>query len=77
MLGGQTPMWRELIDQIGEILAEASEELFGRHPGVLSQRVESVAAQRLLELIRRDLLVGARAHPGMGDLPMAALLQNP
>jgi hypothetical protein len=46
-LARQPAIWRKLIDQVRQILAQAGKQVFPFQAGLLAQRVECVATQRI------------------------------
>src|SRR6516165_10535237 len=75
LVGRQAPVWRELIDQVRQMLTKASQQLVHAQAGLLAQRIEGVAAERIRQILGRDLLVRAGADPGLRDATMSAVLQ--
>src|SRR6516162_835298 len=75
LLGRQAPLWCKLINQVRQMLTEASEQIVHAQAGLLAQRVERIAAERILQILGRDLLVRAGADPGLRDAAMSAVLQ--
>src|SRR6476469_5942723 len=59
----QPSVRRQMIDHIGQILAEPLEQVIARQPALRRQRVDLVGAERAGEIARRNLLVGAVADP--------------
>src|ERR1700722_4527696 len=64
-----------MVDHTGQMLAETVEQFVARQAALRHQTVGLIAAERTGEIARRDLLVGAGAHPGIGGVAMAALLE--
>src|ERR1700729_3235704 len=64
-----------MVDHTGQMLAETVEQFVARQAALRHQTVDLIAAERTGEIARRDLLVGAGAHPGIGGVAMAALLE--
>ena len=52
-----------MIDHVGQILAEAFQQVIARQPALRRQRFDLVGAERAGEIAGRDLLVGAVADP--------------
>src|SRR5262249_12031988 len=77
LFGRQSAVGGELIDQIGQVLAQALEQVVARHPGLRGQRIDGVGAERLGQIVRLDLLVGAFADPGLRCTALAAVLEIP
>src|SRR6516162_5722913 len=75
LVGRQAPVWGELIDQVRQMLTEASQQLVHAQAGVLAQCIERVAAERIRQILGRDLLVRAGADPGLRDAPMSVVLE--
>src|SRR5262245_50032993 len=75
MLGRQPPIWRGLIDQVWQMLTQASEQIIHAQAGLLAQRVERIGPERIRQILGRDLLVRAGADPGLRDAAMSAVLQ--
>src|SRR3954468_3890977 len=68
-------MRRQLVDHVGQMLAQAVEQFVARQPGLRRQRVDLIDAERAAEIARRNLLVRSRAHPGIGGIAVAAVLK--
>ena len=64
----------ELIDQVRQMLTKASEQIIHTHAGLFAQRIERVAAERVREIIWRDIVVRTIADPRLRDVAMPALL---
>src|SRR5258707_14360974 len=64
-----------MVDRFGQLLAEAGEQIVARHAALRYQMTDLIGAQRAGEIARRDLLVRAGAHPGIGGIALAALLE--
>src|ERR1700722_20246512 len=64
-----------MVDHTGQMLAETVEQFVARQAALRHQTVGLIAAERTGEIARRDMLVGAGAHPGIGGVAMAALLE--
>src|SRR5262249_34464830 len=72
LLGRQAPLWGKLINQVRQILTQASKQLVPAQPGLLAQRVERIAAERMRQILGRDVLVRAGADPGLRDAAVSA-----
>ena len=59
----QSPLRRELIDNLRQVLAESGQEIAARHASLPGQRVERVAAERGRQIIWRNRLVRPGADP--------------
>src|SRR5262245_29785762 len=70
----QPSVRRELIDEIGLLLAQAGEQLPAAHAGLPAERVDGVASERVLEIAGRNVLVLAAVDPGLRGAALAALL---
>src|SRR5262249_57867736 len=57
------------------MLTQASEQVIRAHAGLLAQRIERIAPERIRQFLGCDLLVWAGADPGLGDATMSAVLQ--
>src|SRR5262245_11150768 len=68
-------MWRQLIDQLRQILTEAGEQLIHAQATLLAQCAQRIAPERTRQVLGRDLLVRASADPGLRDTAMPAFLQ--
>ena len=68
-------MRRELIDQIRKVHTKAVEQLGATYAGLLRNMVERLAAERVLEIPRRNLLILPTADPGLRNIAMSMLLQ--
>src|SRR5262249_48718107 len=75
LLGRQAPLWGKLIDQVRQMLTQASEQIVHAQAGLLAQRIERIAAERIRQILGRDVLVRAGADPGLRDAAMSAVLQ--
>src|ERR1700729_492673 len=64
-----------MVDHTGQMLAETVEQFVARQAALRHQTVDLIGAERTGEIAGRDLLVGAGAHPGIGGVAMAALLE--
>ena len=56
-------MRRQLIDQVGQVLAQSSKEILVTNAGLLAQGSEGITAEGTCQVIGRDLLVGTSADP--------------
>ena len=74
LLGRQPPVWRELIDQVWQMLTQASEQIIHAQAGLLAQCVERIAPERIRQILGRDVLIRAGADPGLRDAAMSAVL---
>src|SRR6516225_11414979 len=75
LVGRQAPVWSELIDQVRQMLTKASQQIVHAQAGLLAQCIERVAAERIRQILRRDLLIRAGADPGLRDAPMSVVLE--
>src|SRR5262249_39124285 len=75
LLGRQPPVWGELIDQVWQMLTQASEQVIRAHAGLLAQCIERIAPERIRQFLGCDLLVWAGADPGLRGSAMSAVLQ--
>src|SRR5215813_5155062 len=57
------------------MLTQASEQIVHAQAGLLAQRIERIAAERIRQILGRDVLVRAGADPGLRDAAMSAVLQ--
>src|SRR4051794_35155447 len=57
------------------MLAQAIEQFIARQSRLRCQRVDLVGAERAPEIVRGNLLVRPRAHPGIGGIAVAAVLK--
>src|SRR5580700_2671233 len=64
-----------MVDHLGQMLAEAIQQVLARQAALRHQAVDLVGAKRVGEIARRDLLVRAWAHPRIGRLAVAVLLE--
>ena len=71
----QPPIRRQMVDDAGQILAEAREQFVTGQPALRHQAIDLIGAERAGEIARCDLLVRARTDPGVGGVAMAALLK--
>jgi hypothetical protein len=74
LLGRQPTIRCELIDQVWQMLTKASEQIVHAQAGLLAQCVERIAAERIRQILGRDLLIRAGADPGLRDAAMSAVL---
>ena len=77
LLSRESPIRGHVIHEAWEILTEPGEQVIALHAGMLGQRIERVDAGRLSQAVRRDLLVGPGANPGLRGRPFSATLQVP
>src|SRR5262249_28457778 len=75
VLGRQAPLWGQLINQVWQMLTKASEQIVHAQAGLLAQRIDRIAAERIRQILGRDLLIRAGADPGWGAAAMPAVLQ--
>src|SRR6185503_11841586 len=73
LLRGQPSVRRQLVDCVRQLSSQPRQQLLAREPGVLGKRVQHIGTDRLLELARLDGLIGSRADPGIGGVPLAVL----
>src|SRR5580704_11119653 len=71
----QPAVRRQMVDHLGQMLAEAIQQVLARQAALRHQAVDLVGAKRVGEIARRDLLVRAWAHPRIGRLAVAVLLE--
>src|ERR1700722_3195000 len=64
-----------MVDHLGQMLAEAAQQVLARQAALRHQAVDLVGAKRVCEITRRDLLVRPRAHPRIGGFAVAVLLE--
>ena len=74
LLARQATVRGELIDQVRQMLTKASEQIIHTDAGLFAQCMERVAAERVREIIWRDLVVRTIADPRLRDVAMPALL---
>src|SRR5829696_7870186 len=75
VVSGDPAVRRVLVHRVGKLPRQTGQKLVTRQPGLLLQRRQHVRTDRLLELARRDLLVGAGPHPAVRQVSPAALLE--
>src|SRR5215813_5084722 len=75
LLGRQAPLRGKLINQVRQMLTQASEQIVHAQAGLLAQRIERIAAERIRQILGRDVLIRAGADPGLRDAAMSAVLQ--
>src|SRR3984885_13067205 len=63
VLGRQPPVRRQVVDDIGQLLAQPREQFVARQAALRHQAVDLIGAERAGEIAGRDLLVGAVADP--------------
>src|ERR1700736_2727701 len=66
-----------MVDDVGQMLAEAGEQFVARQAGLRGQRIDLIGAQGVGEIALRNRLVWGLAHPRIGGLAMAGLLELP
>src|SRR4051794_29387914 len=71
--GWQTTLRRVLVHGGWQFSREPREKLFLGEPCLLRQRRQDILSDSLLELRRRNLLVGARSDPRFRRLPLPIL----
>ena len=64
-----------MIDDVGQILAEAVQQFVAGQPALGGERRDLVGAERVGEVAGRDLLVGPVADPGVGLIAKPLLLE--
>src|SRR4051794_22859112 len=64
-----------MIDDVGQILAEAVQQFVARHAALRRQRVDLIGAERAGEIAGGDLLVRTIADPGTRGVAVALLLE--
>src|SRR5580692_2969493 len=64
-----------MVDHLGQMLAEAIQQVLARQAALRHQAVDLVGAKRVGEVARCDLLIRARAHPRIGGFAVAVLLE--
>src|SRR5262245_2697754 len=64
-----------MIDDVGQILAEALQQFIARQAALRRERLDLVGAERVGEIAGRDLLVGSVADPRIGLVAHAFLLE--
>ena len=70
-------MRRQLIDEARQLMPQRLEQIVSSHAGLLAQRIERIAAERICQVVRGDRLVRAGADPGVRRMAVAALLESP
>ncbi len=64
-----------MIDRLGQLFAEARQQLLARQSRPGHQEVDLVRREDLAEVGRRDGLILAGADPGLGDVLLAGALE--
>ena len=67
-------MRRELVHQLRQHVGQLAQQVAVVHAQLIGHVAHRVAAQHTAQLVGRDGVVLARAHPGRGDFAQAALL---
>src|SRR6476620_1625481 len=67
---------RQLIDEARQLMPQPLEQIVLRHAGLLAQRLERIAAERICQVVRGDRFVRAGADPGVRGGAVAALLES-
>src|SRR6516225_100876 len=75
LVGRQAPVWGELINQVWQMLTKASQQIVHAQAGLLAQCIERLAAERIRQILGRDLLIRTGADPGLRGAPMSAVLK--
>src|SRR5215471_8396051 len=57
------------------MLTKASQQIVHAQAGLLAQCIERVAAERIRQILRRDLLIRTGADPGLRGAPMSVVLE--
>src|SRR5205814_1433268 len=66
---------RQLVDRAWQFAAEPRQQLLARQAGVLRQRVDVVAADRLRQVAFGNVLVRSGADPRVGGLTLTVVLE--
>src|SRR5262245_9444189 len=69
----QASIRRILVDGCRKLSRKSGKKLFLRQPRLLYQRRQDILPDRLLNLRRRNLLVGTRADPGFSGISLPVL----
>src|ERR1700722_12786376 len=64
-----------MVDHLGQMLAEAVQQVLARQAALRHQAVDLVGTKRVGEIAGGDLLVWSRAHPRIGGFAVAVLLE--
>src|SRR6185369_5513204 len=67
---------REFIDGLRQFATQSMQQLVPRHSGLFHQPLDALFAERLFDLVRRDLLVGAGGDPALHLDVMTALPES-
>jgi hypothetical protein len=71
----QPSVRRQMIDDVGQILAETLQQFVTGQAALGSQRLDLIGAERVGEVAGRDLLVGTVGDPGIGLVAESLLLE--
>src|SRR5262245_6758974 len=74
LVGRQTSLWGHLVDQVRQMLTKASEQIVHAQPTLPAQCIERIAAERIRQIVGRDLFVRTGADPRLRDAPMSTVL---
>src|SRR5918994_6711259 len=74
-LGWNATIGRVLVHRARQLPRQPSEQLVARQPRLLREGREHIGSDGLLELVRRNLSVRPRRHPGVDGLGMSRLLE--
>ncbi len=73
--GGQTAARRVFVHSGRKLPRKPGKKFFLGKAGLLLQRGQDIRADRLLQLRRRNLLVGTVIDPGLGRVALTVLLE--
>ena len=71
----QPAIRRKLIDQVRQMLAQPGKQVFPSQAGLLAQRVERIAPERICQVLGRDFLILSGIDPGLRHSTMSTVLE--
>src|SRR5262245_26950990 len=75
LVGRQTSLWGQLVNQVRQMLTKASEQIVHAQPALPAQCIERIAAERIRQILGRDLFIRTGADPRSSDTAVSAVLQ--
>src|SRR5262245_50151928 len=76
LVGGRQPaVGREPVDETGQLLAEAGQQLTAPKPGALGEERDLIGGEHLRQLVRRDRLVLSGPDPRARGVALAGALE--
>src|SRR5262249_2788725 len=75
LLGRQSPVRCQLIDDIGQLLTKSFQQVIPGHSRKRCQCIDPICAECTRQVIWRDLLIGPGTNPRSRDFTLAVLLE--